>query len=158
MYDVLYHRVCSLGHVGVSFYFIVSGSVIVERMEEDKFTGEQHKQVCQRKLLSIKLPGYMPSPPPPLVTSPSLCCRLIQSKKLFHWRSRIPLVTLFPPLSRLNTLMMSHSPCSMTNYFNFLIKHWEKGKTLVIHDWRPEIKVWPQIFMTKGGNFFKKLW
>ncbi|CAH3124264.1 unnamed protein product [Pocillopora meandrina] len=33
------------GHVGVSFYFIVSGSVIVERMEEDKFTGEQHKQV-----------------------------------------------------------------------------------------------------------------
>lgn len=65
MYDVLYPRVCSLGHVGVSFYFIVSGSVIVERMEEDKFTGEQHKQVCQRKLLSIKLPGYMSSPPPP---------------------------------------------------------------------------------------------
>ncbi|KAL9967240.1 hypothetical protein ACROYT_G025424 [Oculina patagonica] len=33
------------GHVGISFYFIVSGSVIVERMEEDKHTGEQHKQV-----------------------------------------------------------------------------------------------------------------
>ena len=36
---------CSSGHVGISFYFIVSGSVIVERMEEDKNTGEQHKQV-----------------------------------------------------------------------------------------------------------------
>ena len=33
------------GHVGISFYFIMSGSVIVERMEEDKNTGEQHKQV-----------------------------------------------------------------------------------------------------------------
>ncbi|KAJ7381256.1 hypothetical protein OS493_001373 [Desmophyllum pertusum] len=33
------------GHIGISFYFIVSGSVIVERMEEDKHTGEQHKQV-----------------------------------------------------------------------------------------------------------------
>lgn len=33
------------GHVGISFYFIVSGSVMVERMEVDKFTGEQHTQV-----------------------------------------------------------------------------------------------------------------
>ncbi|XP_068760054.1 uncharacterized protein [Montipora capricornis] len=33
------------GHVGCSFYFISSGSVIVERMEQDKHTGEQHKQL-----------------------------------------------------------------------------------------------------------------
>ncbi|CAH3175808.1 unnamed protein product, partial [Porites evermanni] len=33
------------GHAGISFYFIVSGSVMVERMEEDRHTGEQHKQV-----------------------------------------------------------------------------------------------------------------
>ena len=84
MYDVLYPRVCSLGHVGVSFYFIVSGSVIVERMEEDKFTGEQHKQVCQGKFLVSNYRDICPLSPPPPVTSPSLCCRLIQSKKLFH--------------------------------------------------------------------------
>ncbi|KAK3731514.1 hypothetical protein QZH41_008547 [Actinostola sp. cb2023] len=33
------------GHIGVSFYFIVSGSVIVERIEEDKVTGERHIQI-----------------------------------------------------------------------------------------------------------------
>ncbi|XP_067022888.1 cyclic nucleotide-binding domain-containing protein 2-like [Acropora muricata] len=33
------------GHDANSFYFILSGSVIVERMEEDKSTGEQHKQL-----------------------------------------------------------------------------------------------------------------
>ena len=73
MYDVLYPRVCSLGHVGVSFYFIVSGSVIVERMEEDKFTGEQHKQVCQGKFLVSNYRDICPlSPPPPSLPHPSV--------------------------------------------------------------------------------------
>lgn len=41
-----------VGHDANSFYFILSGSVIVERMEEDKSTGEQHKQVRSYKQLS----------------------------------------------------------------------------------------------------------
>lgn len=44
---------CSPGHGGISFYFIVSGSVIVERMEEDKNTGEQHKQVYKANGMMI---------------------------------------------------------------------------------------------------------
>ena len=39
---------------GISFYFIVSGSVIVERMEEDKSTGEKHKQVLKANGMSEK--------------------------------------------------------------------------------------------------------
>ncbi|XP_031551248.1 cAMP-dependent protein kinase regulatory subunit-like [Actinia tenebrosa] len=33
------------GHVGISFYFIVSGTVTVERIEEDRVTGEKHIQI-----------------------------------------------------------------------------------------------------------------
>lgn len=35
------------GHIGISFYFIVHGCVIVERAEEDKATGERHTQVAK---------------------------------------------------------------------------------------------------------------
>lgn len=33
------------GHVGISFYFIVSGTVVVQREEKDPRTNEKHVQV-----------------------------------------------------------------------------------------------------------------
>ena len=35
----------STGHLGVSFYFIVSGTVTLQREEKDGRTGEKHVQV-----------------------------------------------------------------------------------------------------------------
>jgi len=60
MFLILFCVSCSPGHAGVSFYFIVSGSVIVERMEEDKNTGEQHKQVYKANgmMITEKFPEY----------------------------------------------------------------------------------------------------
>ena len=43
---------CFLGHLGVSFYFIVSGTVAVQREEKDDRTREKHVQVhhiCKRQ-------------------------------------------------------------------------------------------------------------
>ena len=38
-------NVCTAGHPGISFYFIVSGSVLVQVAEKDKITGTVTKQV-----------------------------------------------------------------------------------------------------------------